>query len=286
MEEAAGNAADLKGYLVPPEHTWLGQWLRRNTSIAPRWIWGEQTIYLGITTLALASAGVWRLFKRKIDRIVLTVLLAGLVGLTLSFGPSATGLSPFDLFSGLPGMGLLRAPARFALLVMMALALLAAIGSAGLKTRVLVPFLVVAILAEAFVVHFPSGKPQPFPTPRVYDHLASLPFGAVLSLPTYRGTPEAFRETDYLLFGTDHWRPIVNGFGRQEPPSHGHQMDVLVRFPAPEAVKLMRELGVRYAVLHTRRAADLADRVTTATASGGVRLITGAQGDYLFEITP
>ena len=286
VEEAAGNAADMKGYFVPPEHTWLGQLLLRQTSIAPRWIWGEQTIYAGMTTLALACTGMWRLRERKADRLVVAVVVAGLLGLALSFGPSDSGVSPFDLFAAIPGMGLLRAPARFALLVMMALALLAAIGTAGLKTRVVVSVLVAAILVESFVVNFPSGKPQPFPTPRVYEHLASLPPGAVLSLPTYRGTPEAFRESDYLLFSTTHWRPIVNGFGRQEPPSHGFRMDVLARFPAPEALKLMRELNVRYVVLHTRRAADLGDRVTTASASEGVRLITGASGAYLFGISP
>jgi hypothetical protein len=191
---------------------------------------------------------------------------------------------PFDLFTALPGMGLLRAPARFALLVMMALALLAAIGTAALGRRLAVAFLVTAILAESFVVNFPSGKPKDFTPPRVYQQLNVLPPGAVLSLPTYRGTPEAFRETDYLLFSTGHWRPIVNGFGRQEPPGHARRMDVLRQFPDEGAVQLMRRLGIRYVVLHTGRASELLDPVRRANASRGVRLVIESDGDFLFEI--
>jgi hypothetical protein len=290
VEEAASNAADLKGYFVPPEQTWVGQWLLRNTSISPRWIWGEQTIYIGLTTLLLAGVGAWRLHHLAVDRLVVAVLIAGIVALALSFGPSSSGVSPFDLFSAIPGIGLLRAPARFALIVMMAMATLASIGTAGLKTRgyilrmMIVAILSAAILAESFVVNFPAGQPEPVATPRVYEHLASLSPGAVLSLPTYRGTPEAFRETDYLLFSTEHWRPIVNGFGRQEPASHGSRMDVLARFPKPAALKLMRESGIRYVVVHTHRDPGLAEHVTSASASDGVRLITAASGSYLFEI--
>jgi hypothetical protein len=284
VDEIAANAADVKGYLVPPEHTWLGQWLLRNTAVRPRWIWGEQTLYVGMTTFAMACIGAWRMRKRKADRVLAAVLITGLFAFTLSFGPSSFGLTPFDLFSSLPGMDLLRAPARFALLVMMGMALLAAIGTSGMKSRAIVGLLVAAVLGESFVVNFPSGKPQPFPTPMVYEQLASRPAGALLSLPTYRGTPEAFRETDYLLFATRHWRPIVNGFGRQEPPSHSRRMDVLGRFPQSEAVELMRSLGIRHAILHTRRASELADRVRQASESNALRLITAAEGDFLFEI--
>jgi hypothetical protein len=293
VAEAAGNSADLASYLVPPENTWLGQWLLRHTSITPRWIWGEQTIYIGMTTLALAAIGAWRV-RRTMEPVLLATLLSGLFALALSFGPSAAGVTPFDLFASLPGMGLLRSPARFALLVMMAVALLASASLARpahhprlTRGRVVtLTVLAVLILAESFVVAFPSGKPQPLPTPRVYERVATLPAGAVLSLPTYRGLPEAFREADYLLFSTEHWKPIVNGFGRQDPPEHAGRMDVLGRFPAPDAIKLMRMVGIRYAVLHTRRSRDLVDHVTKALASDSVRLIASADGDFLFQIQP
>jgi hypothetical protein len=288
LEEAAGNAADLAAYLVPPEQTWLGQWCRRSTSLAPRWIWGEQTLYVGMTTLGLALVGIWRVRHTPVDRVCAAVVMTGLLALALSFGPSGAGITPFDLFSSLPGMALMRAPARFALLVMMALALLASVGLAAPERRVspIAALLAAAILFESFVVYFPSGKPQPLRIPAAYEQLATLPDGAVLSLPTYRATPEAFRETDYLLFSTAHWKPIVNGFGRQEPPAHAAMMEVLGRFPDYEAVELMRRIGIRYVVLHTRRAAELANRVIRAGTTKFTRVISSTDGDYVYEIAP
>jgi hypothetical protein len=288
VEEAAANSADLKAYLVPPENTWVGQWLSRNTSLNPRWIWGEQTIYAGVTTTALALSGVWRLRHRAGDHVAAPVVLTGLLALALSFGPSVTGWSPFDLFARLPAMGLLRAPARFALLVMMAASVLAAIGITPIQARgrklVFATIMAVAILAESHVVNFPAGKPAPLPIPAAYRRIAALPPGAVLSLPTYRGTPEAFRESDYLLFSTSHWRPIVNGFGRQEPSAHAETMATLAKFPNRESVELMRKLNIRYVIVHPARAREIGTKAAEARASQLAQLIGNLDGDLVFKI--
>jgi hypothetical protein len=51
----------------------------------------------------------------------------------------------------------------------------------------------------------------------------------------------------------------------------------------PDAVELLRDLDVRYVVLHSRPMNGLADRVTTARASTRLRLITSAERHFLFE---
>ena len=294
--EAAANAADFRSYFVPPTNTWLGQMLGRHTSIATRWIWGEQTLYVGVSAFVLAAAGVWRLVPDWIrsgrePRIIAAVLVGGGLALAFSFGPTATGLSPFDLLTDVPGLALLRAPARFALLVMIAVALLAAIGVASAHDALPAQSRAAAIAAllafffvESFVVAFPAGKPQPMPVPTIYQLLAACDGGPVLSLPTYRGTPEAFRESDYLLFSTAHWLPSVNGFGRQEPIGHAERMAILAVFPAPESLALLREMRVRYVVVHTRRATELRPRAEAARTSDAVRLVHSADGDFLFEV--
>ena len=292
LAEAAANAADLRSYLVPPANTWFGQMLIRHTSVEPRWIWGEQTLYLGVAVLTFSAAGLLHLRVRRVHRddirVAVAVLIAGGVALGLSFGPTSTGLSPFDLLSRAPGLSLLRAPARFALLVVLAAALLSALGASWLRDRfgyraqVGVAALLVVFFLESFVVAFPAGKPQRIEVPTPYRLLATLPRGAVLSLPTYRGTPEAFRETDYLLFSTAHWNPIVNGFGRQEPREHAPRMNVLDSFPSSESIALMRQVEIRYVVVHTRRASELASRVDEVGQA--VRLLHSADGDFLFEI--
>jgi len=120
--------------------------------------------------------------------------------------------------------------------------------------------------------------------PEVYHHLASLPPGAVLSLPTYRATAEAFRETEYLFYSTRHWHPIVNGFGRHEPAAHGDNITTLARFPAPDAIRRFRELGVRYVVLHTRRASGLRAAVVAAGGNPDVEALGQFGEDYLYRV--
>jgi hypothetical protein len=298
--EAAGLSADLKGYLMPPLNTWLGQ--RLPAAWEPREIWGERTIYVGLTTLLLAMAGLWkwgresfledtgRVSSRNDSRPHLAVLLTGAIALAISFGPSAGGWSPYDLLSQLPGFSLLRAPARLALLVMMALALLAAIGVATIRpplgrwgTAACV-LLSAGILFESYVVNFPGGKPKPFPIPSAYAHLATLPAGAVLSLPAYRATPEAFRDSDYLYFSTAHWQRIVNGYSRQEPPAHAELMETVTHFPAAHALERLRQIRVRYVVVNSERASELRPAIDAARNAPGVRVLGDFGSDVLFEI--
>lgn len=291
--EAFDSSADLAAYLLPPENTWLGQWLLANTSFKPRWIWGEQTLYAGASAVALAAAGAWALARSRSvpsSRLTYAVLIAGAAALVLSFGPTASGLAPFDLVARLPGMSMLRSPARFALLAMLAVATLSTYGAAfllrrnGTGSRVSVALLGMAFLAESFVVSFPAGKPMPFPVPEVYHRVSSLPTGAVLSLPSYRGSPEGFREADYLYYSTVHWHPIANGFGRHEPLSHRDNLSALVQFPAPAAMDRLRALGIRYVVLHTGRDDRLRAAVSAAAGRSDLELLGRFGDDHLYEV--
>lgn len=293
VSEAFESSADAAAYLLPPENTWPGRWLMTYTTWRPRWIWGEQTLYAGSAAIALATVGVWALIRRRTVpgcRLTGALLIAGASALLLSFGPTASAVAPFDLLARVPGMSMLRSPARFALLVMIALAVLAAYGSAhvmkqyGGKGVGVVAALAAAFLAESFLIDFPGGKPMPFSVPPVYRHLSSLPAGAVLSLPTYRGSPEGFRETDYLLYSTVHWYPVANGFGRHEPLEHRDNLQALVRFPAPEAVARLRKLGIRYVVTHTARDSRLREAVAAAENHPDIEMLGRFGDDYLYRV--
>lgn len=293
VSEAFESSADLGAYLLPPENTWVGRWLLANTSLKPRWIWGEQTLYAGMSAIALAAVGAWAFGRGQpvpAPRVTSAVLIAGAIALALSFGPTRSGLAPFDVVALMPGMSMLRSPARFALLAMLAVATLAAYGAALLLKRerragqVVVALAGVVFLAESFVVGFPAGKPMPFRVPAVYQHVASLPPGAVLSLPSYRGSPEGFREADYLYFSTVHWHPIANGFGRHEPLTHRDNLADMVRFPAPVAMNRLRQLRITYVVLHTARDERLREAASAAEGHADVRLLGRFGDDYLYEV--
>jgi len=297
--EASVASADVTGFLMPPENTLLGQWLIKNGVKGPRWIWGELTIYVGWVTLLLAVAGAltavrgeaatWRRFRYF-------VLLA-VVAFALALGPSVREVadnawhwSPFGVLARIPGADLFRAPARFASLLTLSLAVLAGAASArlheklGTVGRVVSCVLIPLILVDSYVVNFPGGKPRPSPIPMVYRRLAALPAGPVVSLPDYAGTAEWFREPDYQYFSTAHWYPIANGYSRAAPPDFTERMERFSSFPDDSSLQALHESGIRYVVVHAGAYRGGPAAVTRASAAAGLRLVAQSGADYMFEV--
>ncbi len=141
---AAAASADLAGWFVPPENTWMGQWLLAHNVKGPRWIWGELTVYLGWITLGLASAGAVVAMRSRdaLTRRARFFIVLGVVAAVLALGPSpgevasgSFGWSPFGILAHVPGLSLFRIPARYTELMNLALALLAATACAALHRR-------------------------------------------------------------------------------------------------------------------------------------------------------
>jgi hypothetical protein len=297
---AAAASADLIGWFVPPENTWMGQWLLAHQVKGPRWIWGELTVYLGWITLGLASAGAIVSIRSRDPLVRRTrfFIVLGAVAAALALGPSPAevasgsfGWSPFGMLAHVPGLSLFRIPARYTELLNLALALLAATACAALHRRfgrtgrAVTVALTMLLLSEFYLVKFPGGAPMPFPVPAVYRHIATLPPGAVLSLPDYAGTPLWFEEADYQYFSTAHWHPAVNGDAREFPPQFVEVSDRMKRFPDPSAAATMRDAGVKYVVLHAgQRGGE--DLLAPAEASSDFRLLVRFDRDYLFEVVP
>ena len=297
---AAASSADLVGWFVPPENTWMGQWLISHHIQGPRWIWGDLTVYLGWITLGLASVGAV-VSIRSHDLLVRRnrfFIVLGMAAAALAVGPSSRevasgsfGWSPFGVLAHVPGLNLFRIPARYTELLNLALALLSATACAaahrrfGQVGRVATVALTLLLLSESYVVKFPGGGPQPFPVPAVYRYIATLSPGAVLSLPDYARTPLWFQEANYQLFSTAHWHPIVNGDSREWPPQFVDLAERLKMFPASAAASTMRAVGVEYVVLHAdQRGAD--DLLAPAQASSDFRLLARFEHDYLFQVAP
>jgi hypothetical protein len=222
-------------------------------------------------------------------------LLAAAAGV-LSFGPSLPGigptaLAPFNALAALPGLDGLRAPARFAALLNLGLAGLVAgaltelIRRAGRKGLATVALLIPLMLAEWFVVEFPAGKPRPHAIPEIYRTAEVRAARSLVSLPEYSDQPEWVRGGDYLLYSTVHWRPMVNGFGRTEPPGHDEVVAIVRAFP--ESVPRMRALGIQYVIVHASRFPDGAVGLLAAAESRrDCRIVRRMGSDYLFELLP
>jgi hypothetical protein len=295
LSELRTYSADWQAYVTPPELTWVGQWWSSRLGLVPGSIWGERTVFLGwfASGLAIVGAGalIWRREWMRAGFAISIVML----GLFLSFGPSVQdgveGASLFRWLGALPGMAGFRVPARFALVTLLGVAMLTAAGAQMLFTRpgrlsVAAACLVWPLmLAEWFIPAMPTGRPARAQIPEIYRTEVLRTARAIVSLPDYRGTPDWWRNGDYLLYSTVHWRPIVNGFGRAEPRDHGHIMSYMRAFPGPNNARKMRELGIEYLVLHgTRMPGGVADAVRVAQESGEYDLIRQAGSDYLFRV--
>jgi hypothetical protein len=178
----------------------------------------EGRVSLGWTVLALALVGIAALRWRALPGLVVLALGMGLaLGPVLHVGTEAYDVvTPYDLFERLPYVDVSRTPARFSVLAMLALAMLAAFGVRALarslaprvpeaRTLVLAGLLVVGEFLTA-----PYGMTPPPDTTvaaRVGQEIAALdPAGTVLTLPYRRA------EQERVFHQVHHQRPIFGGF--------------------------------------------------------------------------
>jgi uncharacterized membrane protein YhaH (DUF805 family) len=202
----------------------------------------EHQLFPGVVLLALAGVGVaraWRSDARPLAAASAALVVAGLV---LSFGPD--GIRPLyaALHDNVFGFQAIRAPARFAVVAMLGLALLAAIGLRDIERRFRggraggwVPVLVGAVAAPDRHTAIGQWLAQE-PTP-----------GAVLHLPL-SGDIE---NTPFMVQSLEHGRPIVNGYSGQRPAFFSSIVEGLADFPSPAAFATLHELEVRFVVSPT-----------------------------------
>jgi hypothetical protein len=221
------------------------------------------------------------------------------VGALFSFGP-VLELGPLTLhpvyahlYRQVPGFDGLRVPARFGLLVVTAVAVLAGFGAAAVLRRVASPllsglvFLVLAGLGlfEAWAVPIPFvTAPREPPADR---WLADAPqSGAVAVLPLHTGA--SWHRESLRLFGAmAHWRPLVNGYAGTVPREYWETVATLNTFPSPAAVDRLRQLYVRFVVLELRhyRAEDRARLLATVAAPPpGVRPVATLGDTVILEV--
>jgi hypothetical protein len=276
VDEARLWAADWRTYLASSAtaHAWM-------LGLIGRWV---DVLFPGfVATLggAVGAIAGWRQGGRPREVAVEYSGLA-LLAVWASLGPDA-GLYRF-LHATVPAFSLLRTPARFGVIVSLALSVLAGVAmaaylrgregaseSAGVAAppsrrraegRLAAALVVAVVLAESRVPL--SFAPTP-PVEPAYRMLATLPAGPLLDIPIY-SYEFAHERTRYMLGSTTHWMPLVVGYSSHTPPDFYPRVEVLAGFPTREAFALMEREGIRYVAIHmhlfsddTRR--ELADRL-------------------------
>jgi hypothetical protein len=258
FEAEHGSAVAASYVQAPPTNLLYGRtgWLRpRPGGGGPlhRRDGPEQDLFPGFVVLALAAMGVAGARRDGAGAIAFTFVLVGTVGFILSLGPD--GIRPLyaTLHEWVFGFHAVRAPARFAVLVFFALAVLAGLGVDSLArasratpaSRWAAP---VALLLIA--VEFLNGS-----VPWTAAPQASTPTGRWLQLASEPG-PVAYlpignegHDTTVMVASLEHGRPIVNGYSGQRPPLYDGLVEQMASFPAADALLTLHDLGIRFVIV-------------------------------------
>jgi hypothetical protein len=263
---------------VPPGNLLYGRTglLRPGPGAPARHEGPEQELFPGLVLTVLAAAGAWLGWRR--DSRPTVIAMAGVVaaGFVLSLGPGGVRSLYALMHRFVFGFQAIRAPARFGVLVVFGLAVLAALalraiearwrrtGSAHAGVALSVACLALAGF-EYLSVPLPTVPSPPARTP-VGQWLAHEPgAGAVLYLPL----DGDLGNTTAMVQSLEHRRPIVNGYSGQRPAFFMGLVDTLNQVPDADALWTLRDLNVRFIV--SPRALARIDRgplVERATLAG------------------
>jgi hypothetical protein len=230
---------------------------------AHRWVlqyldpWGE-VLFPGIVAtasglLGLAGlAGVRRLRPDAVPRDHLW-FYAGVAVLACwsSLGPDA-GLYAW-LYRIVPVFSWLRAPSRLGLVVVLALAVLGGTALRALLAswrRGAWASAALVLLAMADVCVVPLFMVEARPVAPAYESLRKWPYGPVAEFPFFYLRMDFSRHSEYMLYSTAHWRPLINGYSDHIPPEFRAMVVPLSSFPNPESFALLRQLRAQYVVFH------------------------------------
>lgn len=244
-----------------------------------------EVLFPGIVVLVAGVAGLRSARQRGGAAArwatVSAVIVAG--GAWASFGPDA-GL--YRALAQLPGMDLLRAPARFGVLVPFGLSILAGYAVAHWTRRR--AWLAVGLVLMAGL-ELKSRWPldQMPPLPGAYRMLAELPRGAVIEYPFPYRRSDFHNHTKAMLPSSFHWQPMVNGYSDFTPAWFEDFSVPANAFPDSASFELLRAKGVRYVVWRAAEYNAEARAILEARFppyAEHLRLLTRDQDVWLYEI--
>ena len=260
----------------------------------------------GFVVIGLAAFALWRAARRtpgspapEADiapsltraRIVMLVAIAA-VGVLLSLGTNTPLYGwLFEVFPPIRGM---RAASRFGTLFVLAAACLAGYGLWFLRARFAarrwMTGVAIALIAAANIEM--AAAPIPFHPfegiPDLYARLADEPGDVVLAeIPLYRRR-QIYRNVEYVLASTRHWRPLVNGYSGYVPRQYLTFAETFRGFPSDASLAAMRGAGVTHVMVHPARFPAYAEAVMSELAAHPAfePLGEGPGGMTLYRLRP
>ena len=250
-QHGARNVAEVAEYSATPADFLRvppGNYLRGalDSGPAPE----ERALFPGTATLILAAAA----FVPPVAPSAWIYL--GLTALSADAALGMNGLQ-FPVLQRLaPPLTSLRAPARFGVLVLLSLAILAGYGAA--KITAARPGAAVAVVVIATIVSLAEFWSAPLtmrrneePASEAHRWLSGQPPGTVVvEMPMPTNDALWLYETLYLIRSTHHWQPLVNGYSGFAPEQYRQTLEHVRGFPDDRSIERLRELKVKFILLN------------------------------------
>ena len=297
--ETAFYAAGPTDYTATvPENLLWGRWLNRAKPGV------EDILFPGLAVLILAAVGAAGMarsisLKERAGQIKLFYLIVAWIAFVLSLGPykmvhgrfvPLPYLLPFEL---MPGFKSMRVPARFGVLVLLGLCILAAFGADRLmklwRERRLnnrrADYVAAATLAFIVLqqISWPIPLSQPIASgnhiPGIYKWLAkSTVSAAIIELP-----PTQSEQVKYVYYSAYHAKRLVNGYSGYTPPLWADLEPKMADFPSKRSVAYLRQLGVEGVIVHASLIPGWQPPVKSALPRN-LTLVKRVGADYFFKV--
>lgn len=240
LYQAERNAAAISSYFEAP----AGNVVYGRTGLLRQQDSGpERELFPGFALIALALLGAWRGWKGDARPTVLAMAAVIVFGFVFSLGPDGARTLYAACQKVVFGFSAIRSPARFSVLVIFGLCVLAALGIRSLPRRVVLLVLAVAVIEGLYIP--PTLAAAPSLHTDVGQWLAREPGpGAVAVLPLGVDTDA----TPPMVQSLEHRRPIVNGYSGQRPDFYRPLAETINAFPSRDALVALHDARVRFVV--------------------------------------
>lgn len=287
LQTVTDYSATLKGYLAAAGRLHFYAWSEDLfRSEVDAFFPGVVVILLSLGAVAL----VWRANQTLLRRRVTMLVAIGITGVVLSLGTHTPVYG--WLYAVFPPLSSIRAASRFGNLFLLAIALLAGIGTARLRSSgafgrhatAATIAIIVVVNGEALRAPYQYGRFEGIPN--LYSMLAHEPGRVVLVEQPFYPPPRIFDNAEYVLNSTAHWRPLMNGYSGHMPNSYREYAETFWFFPREHAIQAMRKAGVTHVMVHPQRFHRDAPEVERIVSESPYleRLAVGRNGMALYRL--
>jgi hypothetical protein len=235
----------FSSYVLSPPTSRLWGWTSA-AAVPERWL------FPGLVGSALAVSAVTAPTAPFVAALAVTAVVAA----DASRGQGGVVYPVFRRL--LPPYQGLRVPARFGMLVLTMLSVLAAVGwstmsiAFGHRRRApLLAALVLLLMTIETAANVPV-RAMPHQAPPIYRFLATLPPTVIAHAPLPRSNRLPGFDADFIYFGQYHRHEMVNGNSGFYPPSYVRLLDAARDLPSDSAIDALRGAGVEFLLVHER----------------------------------